>query len=53
MDPMVRMVYRFEFLTYLGTVLRAVVEVCNLITVAKERGFLAGVPLAKGSEPAS
>ena len=40
-----------EFLTYLQNVLGIVVEVCDFITVSKEHGHLARVPLCKGAEP--
>ena len=51
LDPITRLVYRMEFLTYLQNVLGIVVEVCNFITVSKEHGYLAGVPLSRGAEP--
>lgn len=43
LDPITRVVYRMEFLI--------VVEVCDFITVSKEHGYLAPVPLCKGAEP--
>ena len=51
LDPITRFVYRMEFLTYLQNVLGIVVEVCDFITVSKEHGYLATVPLSKGAEP--
>jgi len=51
LDPITRFVYRMEFLTYLQNVLGIVVEVCDFITVSKEHGYLAGVPLSRGAEP--
>ncbi len=51
LDPMSRMAHRFEFLKYLQGMLGIVVEVCDLVTVAKERGHLEAVPLAKGAKP--
>jgi hypothetical protein len=52
LDPITAFVYRMEFLTYLQNVLGIVVEVCNFITAAKERGYLPLVPLCKGAEQA-
>ena len=51
LDPITRFVYRMELLTYLQNVLGIVVEVCDFITASKEHGYLAGVPLSKGTEP--
>ncbi len=51
LDPITRVVYRMEFLTYLQNVLGIVVEVCNFITVSKEHGYLASVPLCRGAQP--
>jgi len=53
LDPITRLVYRMEFLTYLQNVLGIVVDVCDFITVSKERGYLASVPLCRGAEPES
>lgn len=53
LDPMARLVYRMEFLTYLQNVLDIVVEVCDFITVSKEHGYLTSVPLCRGAEPES